>query len=132
MVNFLNMQVGSSLLNYSNLEKRILGIKIVTDQISNSRYIATNKSDEVMADLKRLGVFERVFSGKNFHLQIVQRAEDLLQIYAFENELTEEHIDILWEASQTDETAKIEIFKMIGDCAKDMAEEIVDGFVKKV
>ena len=62
----------------------------------------------------------------------MQRAEDLLQIYAFENELTEEHIDILWEASQTDESAKIEIFKMISDCTKDMQDEIVDVFIKKV
>lgn len=38
MVNYLNLQIGSTLLNGSNLEKRILGIKIVSDQISNSRY----------------------------------------------------------------------------------------------
>ena len=31
-----------------------------------------------MADLQRLKVFERVFSSKDFHLQVVQRSEDLL------------------------------------------------------
>ena len=85
-----------------------------------------------MADLQKLKVFERVFSSKDFHLQVVQRSEDLLQIYASEEQLTDEHIDMLWAASLTEETAKLEIFKLIGETAKSMSDRVVDAFIQKV
>lgn len=39
---------------------------------------------------------------------------------------------MLWAASLTEETAKLEIFKLIGETAKSMTDAVVDAFIQKV
>lgn len=55
----------------------------------------------------------------------MQRAEDVLRLYAQTSSLTKEMIDILWETRQMDETACISVYTIIGECISGMQMEIV-------
>ena len=134
MLNYVNSMVGCSLLKLENLEKRIQGIKLISTQISNLVYMenALRKKEEVVADLIELNAFEIVFSSKNYHQQILQRAEDVLRLYAQTHSLTTELINILWETRQMDETACISVYNIISECVGGMQKEIINYFVGKV
>ena len=85
-----------------------------------------------MADFIALKAFEIIFSSKNYHLQILQRAEDVLRLYAQTQSLTPELINILWETRGMDETACISVYSIIGECILGMQKEIVSYVVDKV
>lgn len=52
-----------------NLEKRIFGIKLISDQIGNLPYMDQSrvKKEEIMQDLLELKAFEIIFSPHNYH-----------------------------------------------------------------
>lgn len=87
-----------------------------------------------MADLVKLNAFETIFSSKNYHQQILQRAEDVLKLYAQTQSLTSEMIDLIWETRQMDETACISVYGIIGgeQCINGMQKEIINYFVDKI
>lgn len=134
MTNYLCSLIGCSLLKLENLEKRILGIKLVSDQISSLPYLqeSIKKKEEIVQDLIELNAFQIIFSSKNYHLQILQRAEDVLRLYAQTQSLTPELINILWETRQMDETACISVYGIIGECVLGMQKEIISYVIDKV
>ena len=69
MLNHINSLVGCSLLRLENLEKRIFGIKLISDQISNLPYMekSKEKKEEIVDDLMTLDAFAIIFSSKNYH-----------------------------------------------------------------
>ena len=69
MVNYANSLIGCSLLSLENLEKRIFGIKLISDQIGNLPYMdhSLRKKEEIVEDLVGLKAFEIIFSSKNYH-----------------------------------------------------------------
>lgn len=69
MVNYLNSLIGCSLLKIENLEKRIFGIKLISDQISSLPYLdqSMRKKEEIVSNFINLGAFEIIFSSKNYH-----------------------------------------------------------------
>jgi hypothetical protein len=56
--------------------------------------------------LKTAQVFAYLFSGKFYHAQLVQRANELLRWYAVEEMLESEEVDMLWETAQQEESTK--------------------------
>ena len=90
------------------------------------------KKEEIVEDLNALKAFEIIFSSKNYHQQILQRAEDVLRLFAQTSSLTEGMIDLLWETRQMDETACISVYTIIGECIYGMQKDIVNYFVDKI
>ena len=66
------------------MEKRIHGIKMIADQVKSNRHSLSRGSTRILQDLIDLEVFENVFGGAKFHLNIVQRATELISLFAFE------------------------------------------------
>jgi hypothetical protein len=58
-----------------------------------------------MKDFIRIDLFNLVFHPHRLHLQILQRSQEIIKIYARQRQLTQEHIDLLWHSAQIDETA---------------------------
>ena len=69
MINYMNSLIGCSLLKLDNLEKRIFGIKLISDQIGNLPYMdhSLRKKEEIVEDLISLDAFNIIFSSKNYH-----------------------------------------------------------------
>lgn len=79
-----------------------------------------------------LNAFEIIFSSKNFHLEILKRAEDVLRLYAQTQSLTPDMVNILWETRAMDETACLSVYSIIGECVIGMNKSIVNCFVDKI
>ena len=123
----MNVRIGATLLQLENLEKRIIGIKLISEQIWNMPYLSESaeRQKEIVTDLVQLKVFEIIFSSKNFHSEIVQRADEVLKLYANTGQLSSNFVELLWETSQADESARIQIHKMIVDCADAINEDTI-------
>ena len=80
----------------------------------------------------KLGIFEQIFSNKKFHLQILKQSTDIIKLFAKTNSLTPEMIDMIWEASMFDETAKLQIHEIIKDNANHFDEDIQIRFLDKI
>jgi hypothetical protein len=79
------------MLNSNGLEKRIQGIKTITEQIKDARAYQKERQRHILGrTLVNLNILESVFASGKFHLQIVQRAGDLVKIYAQDELLTEQ------------------------------------------
>jgi hypothetical protein len=79
-----------------------------------------------------LALFESVFAPGKFHLQICQRASDVFKIYAMENKLSDEQVEMLYDAASKDEASKIEVYKMFSDCANYLDDALVVKFVQRL
>lgn len=66
-----------------------------------------------MEDLLNSDIFSLIFSPRRFHLQIVQRSVEVIKIYISEKKFEQPQIDILWDSTLIDETALIEVYKII-------------------
>lgn len=117
-----------------NLQRRIAGIKQITDEVrSLMRYVNTkDQQQEIMNDFIKSDLFAQVFSPDKLHLQIVQRSQEVIKAYARQNKLSQEHIDLLWESTLTDETAQIEIYKVLQDSSGVIPDEVLEMFIKKI
>lgn len=124
--------MGSNLLKHEVLEKRIFGIKIVSDFIKSTRIYGKNVTQtDVFQQIKKLDVFNEVFAPDKYHSQIVNRATELMRIYARENAIEQEEADLLWQTMQKDEFIRIEIYQMISEVAQELKDDSIDLFVLK-
>lgn len=66
---------------------------------------------------KKHDVFGLLFSSGRYHAQIVQRATDIFKVFAKQKALTEVELNILWESTKSEESVKIDIYKMLSSSA---------------
>ena len=64
---------------------------MMTDQIREVRMSSQDsQSTKLVQDLINLNVLENIFASGKFHLQICQRASEVLRIYSQKHKLTEQ------------------------------------------
>ena len=70
-------------------------------------------SDKELVDrLHQYNALEQVFAGKETHVQLVQRGEELLRFLIDQRAFNEPEIEIVWNAAQRgDEQTKLEFYK---------------------
>jgi hypothetical protein len=56
-----------------------------------------------------------MFSKERGHLQMVERAEELLKLLIGQDSLTNEDLDLIWTATKLDETTKLEVYKLFNE-----------------
>ena len=99
----LVLSVGFSLMRSDKLEQRIQGLKEVLEQIKNTRLTARKSisAKDVMRKLKKENIFDNIF-GDNYHIQLIQRSQEIIKFYIHEKELSEREIDSIWNATKKD------------------------------
>ncbi|CDW78148.1 ubiquitin carboxyl-terminal hydrolase family protein [Stylonychia lemnae] len=127
-----NFNIGFQLLRSEKLEQRILGIKEIIDQIKNTKFAARKmiSSKDVMKKLKTDNVFEQIF-GENYHIQLIQRSQEIIKFYINEKEITEVEIDQIWQATKRDQQTKMEIYKIIQEVAIMFKQDEVEMLVQR-
>ena len=99
----LVLSVGFSLMRSDKLEQRIQGLKEVLEQIKNTRLTARKSisAKDVMRKLKKENIFDNIF-GDNYHIQLIQRSQEIIKFYINEKEISEREIDSIWNATKKD------------------------------
>lgn len=111
--------IGATMLSLPNLQKRIQGIKYVSESIRHARlpYMQYKfmTSQDVLQMLRDLQVMGLVF-GEQTHFQIVHRSQDLVRLFFNEKdaEITREEVDMIWNVcSKQGQQIKLEVYKVI-------------------
>ena len=58
-------------------------------------------SRELINSLKKHQVFNKIF-GENYHIQLIQRAQELIKFLITEKELGPEEMDVIWACTKKD------------------------------
>lgn len=95
--------IGFSLMKSEKLEQRIQGLKEIVEQIKGNKYSVkkTLNVKDVIRKLKEENIFEMIF-GENYHIQLIQRSQEIIRYFINEKEIGEKEIDLLWNATKKD------------------------------
>ncbi len=58
-----------------------------------------------------------MFSQDRHHLQLIQRASDVIKFLLLESQITPEELQLIWNATTFDEDVKMEVLKLVKDIA---------------
>ena len=56
-----------------------------------------------------------MFSRERCHIQLVQRAEELLKLLIGQDSLTEDELEMIWTTAHVDETTRLELYKLFNE-----------------
>jgi hypothetical protein len=89
-----------SVMKQDNLEKRIKGLKLLTDQLRLKNNLIYKQRTAQLCDIFRdAQIFELLFLPKNFHAQMVSSSQEIAVFYAQYKIMTPELVTMLWETS---------------------------------
>lgn len=73
---------------------------------------------------------KEVFSQERHHLQLIQRAGDVIKFLLLESEITPDELKLIWNATTFDEDVKMEVLKLVKEIAMqlplNLCNEITD------
>lgn len=83
-----------------------------------------------MKKLKDENVLDTIF-GENYHIQLIQRSQEIIKFYINEKEITEVEINQIWQATKKDQQTKMEIYKIIQELAVMFKQDEIEMLVKR-
>ena len=104
---------------------------MIADEVRSARGFESQK-EKIMHNLLKADVFAQIFSQSRFHLQIAQRSVDIIKLYISEKNFKQQHIDMLWDSTLVDESALIEVYRIIQDTSPSLPDEIIECFIAKI
>jgi ubiquitin carboxyl-terminal hydrolase 34 len=116
------------------LEKRIQGLKGILESIKSFRYPnwQHNASNALVDWILRNNIIQGIFGTKGHH-QLIQRSSEILRLLSNENALTEEHLEMIWSATErSDDESKMSVYKVVGEASSVMKPENLDFMVRKI
>lgn len=112
----LKLEVARLCLNSSFMERRIQGIRDLTQIIRHNRIYAGRFPGKFLAEwMHSHGIFDVLFDHKKTHLQLIQRSDEILKLLLSEDMLDEGLMQQFWSLTKTD--LRLETFKIISDCS---------------
>jgi hypothetical protein len=124
----LKLEVSLMCLKSNYLERRIQGIKDLTQIIKNNRMFSNKSFTGVFLIewMQNNEVFSIIFSHKTTHLQLVQRSADILRLLLTENMFSQELMEMFWNLTKSD--YKFEVYKILNDISYYLAQPHIDYF----
>ena len=109
----IKVELSIKLIKSSIFDKKIQGLKMLTE------YIKINLEPEekiyIIEIIKKNNLIKELF-GSNYHTQIINKSNEILEFMLKNNELTEEEIKLIWSLTeQGDLEAKMTIIKLLSD-----------------
>ena len=132
-IEHLNLSIILMCLKSNFLERRIQGIKGLSEALKNIKFTMTNKiSAEFMKQwLSDHKILEIIFDQKNYHVQIIQRSKEILKFLIVENSLGDAELSMFWKATEFDDETRREMFKIIHEVSTPMTTEHKIQFLNK-
>ena len=134
----LNLNIAIMCLKSQNLERRIHGIKVIDDIIKEMKYQSSFNTSNFSASqliewVRDNKVLDIVFNTKNnFHPQIVQRTNSIIEYLLIHKNFTEEDLNKIWDVSSQDEEIMKEVYKIIQYCSQLMPQEFIEKVLSKL
>lgn len=82
--------------------------------------------------LREKNVFHEFFSKTRCHAQLVQRSQGLLRLLIGQGVITDEELKLIWDSCKSDESIKIDLYKVLADIALSMGPKETGFFIKKI
>jgi hypothetical protein len=82
--------------------------------------------------LREKNVFHEFFSKTRCHAQLVQRSQGLLRLLIGQGVITDEELNLIWDSCKSDESIKIDLYKVLADIALSMGPKETGFFIKKI
>ena len=109
----INLTLALKMIKSSVFDKKIQGLKSISEQIKNSS--DANEQKNIIKIIKDNDIIKELF-GNNYHTQIISKSNEILQLMAKNNELTEDEIKLIWSLTdQGDLETKMTIIKLFSD-----------------
>lgn len=128
------VSIALALLDSELLERRIQGVRIVSDLCKATKSCPQLSRSVNKVFLSRLlqvpKVVEEIF-GKRSHVQLIQRSTDILAFVMSNGSLTEKELEVIWSCYGRDEQLKVEVFKVIADTQKIFPEHALHFIIGK-
>jgi len=124
----VKMQIALSLLNSELLERRIQGIRIISELCKISRQIPRSNSLNNLLPAQK--IVEEIF-GKRSHIQLIQRSSELLAYLMSNSNLTETELNVIWDCCGRDEQFKVEVYKVITEVIEFLPGKVVGFIIEK-
>ena len=108
-----NLTLALKMIKSSVFDKKIQGLKSISEQINNSH--DENEQKNIIKIIKDNNIIKELF-GNNYHTQIISKSKEILQLMLKSNEITEDEIKLIWSLTeQGDLEAKMTIIKLFSD-----------------
>ena len=121
----LKLEVARLCLNSSFMERRIQGIRDLTQIIRHTRIYAGRFPGKFLAEwMQSHGIFDILFDHKKTHLQLIQRSDEILKLLLTEDLLDEALMQQFWRLTKTD--LRLEAYKIISDCSMQFRQQHLD------
>lgn len=112
----LRRSVALLCLNSSYLERRIYGIRELTQLIRTGRAQPVADSGKELVNWMRAeGVFDVLFDRRKTHPQLVQRCDEVLKLLLHEDMLDVGLLEQFWGLTRTE--MRLEAYKIISTCS---------------
>ena len=118
-VDLFNLEMCLTMLRSEFFPRRIQGFKNLNEVTKQLRFYVSRsfKADYLAQWLKKHQVLREVFSPERHHLQLIQRAGDVIKFLLLESELTPDELRLIWDATAFDEDVKMEVLKLVKEIA---------------
>ena len=126
----IKFELSIKLIKSSIFDKKIQGLKMLTE------YIKLNSDEKdikyIIEAIKKYNIIKELF-GSNYHTQIINKSNEILEFMLKNNELTEEDIKLIWSLTeQGDLEAKMTIIKLISDFTKFLNEKLCSVILNSI
>ena len=131
-VDLFNLNMCLTMLRSDFFPRRIQGFKNLNEITKQLRFYVSRsfKADYLAKWLKDNEILKEVFSQERHHLQLIQRAGDVIKFLLLESEITPDELKLIWNATTFDEDVKMEVLKLVKEIAMqlplNLCNEITD------
>lgn len=136
----LKISISLGLLRSEQLERRIQAIRLIADTCKTAKtsqdlyhqsFLPTANDNIIVSGLLQVSqVIDEIF-GKRSHIQLIQRSTDILKFFLINSKIAKSDLATIWECCERDEQSKFEIYKVIGDSAQFLPNDLIRFIVKK-
>lgn len=133
-IELLNLSIIMLCFKSSFLERRIHGIKVLSDLIKRLKYQTTNHEAQafMLKWLRDNKIIEIIYDQKNYHIQIVQRSNELIRFFVEQDDFSDADLDLFWNSHTWDLEVEKEVYKMISQCATAMGPSLTGKFLDRL
>ena len=126
----VKFELAIKLIKSSIFDKKIQGLKMLTEYIKMNLELEEKKY--IIETIKKNNIIKELF-GSNYHTQIINKSNEIIEFMLKNNELTEEEIKLIWSLTeQGDLEAKMTIIKLISDFTIHLNEKLCNVILDSI
>ena len=118
----VKFELAIKLIKSSIFDKKIQGLKMLTEDIKMN--LEPEEKKYIIEIIKKNNIIKELF-GSNYHTQIINKSNEIIEFMLKNNELTEEEIKLIWSLTEIgDLEAKMTIIKLISSFISYLNEKL--------